>query len=87
MSWVSNIIHGRNREASMTKVVGWLGGMFVAASQQNWTELLTTGLSAFHIGPGIEGMLVGLGSVAIKNAIDKTAVAGSPAVDGTVKKP
>ena len=73
MSWVSDLIKGRNGKASLTKIVGWLAGL-VGVGQTFFPTVLP-----HDAWSTINSVLVTVGGIAVKNAIDKTAPPGSPA--------
>lgn len=73
MSWVSDLIKGRNGKVSLMKSVAWAFGA-VTAIQTGAPDL-------FHhsVYEAVDKMLLVLGIIAGKNAIDKSAPTGSPA--------
>lgn len=64
---------GKNGSASLTKVCAWLLGLTQAVS-----SLFPHAIPPDAMG-AIQGVLIALGGVGVKNAIDKTAPVGTKA--------
>ena len=64
---------GKNGKASLTKTCAWLLGLSQAA------QTLFPGLISPEVLGTVQGLLVAIGGVGVKNAIDKTAPKGTVA--------
>lgn len=74
MSWVSDLIKGRNKEVSKTKIAAWAFGL--------WNLVAPVTKIPVDIVNIVNTVLVTFGGLAVKDAIDKTAPPGTPAADG-----